>query len=220
MSLFTGIVSYWKFDESSGNAHDSTATANTLINTNTVTYSAGKINNGANFVSSSTQGLSKNSATGLPTGSSDRTVNLWVKTTTSSLQAFFSYGTANIDQWFTLYVHSGQDYISLLSDDLNGTKTINDGNWHMITCTSSSKLISLYVDGVFDVSQTKSTINTSGTNMTIGRSVAGDYFNGSVDECGIWSRALLGSEITALWNGGAGLSYTFTPSNGNFLMFF
>lgn len=36
----SGLLSYWKFDESSGNAADSTSGARTLTNNNTVTYTA------------------------------------------------------------------------------------------------------------------------------------------------------------------------------------
>src|SRR3990167_10109236 len=49
MALTDNITAYWKLDESSGNAADSVA-SNTLTNTNTVGYSAGKINNAADFV--------------------------------------------------------------------------------------------------------------------------------------------------------------------------
>ena len=45
MSLTTNLVSYWKLDESSGNAADSVG-SNTLTNTGTATYGTGKINNG------------------------------------------------------------------------------------------------------------------------------------------------------------------------------
>ena len=46
-SLLNGLVSYWKLDETSGNAVDNIG-GNTGVNTN-VTYAAGKINNGAVF---------------------------------------------------------------------------------------------------------------------------------------------------------------------------
>src|SRR5205807_557155 len=46
---------YWKFDEANSTAADSTGNGNTLTNNNTVTYSGGKINNGANLVAASSQ---------------------------------------------------------------------------------------------------------------------------------------------------------------------
>jgi hypothetical protein len=44
---------------------------------------------------------------------------------------------------------------------------------------------------------------------------------GDIDEVGIWSRVLTSTEVTQLYNGGAGLQYPFTNGNNrNFLMFF
>jgi hypothetical protein len=34
------------------------------------------------------------------------------------------------------------------------------------------------------------------------------YYDGLVDEYGVWNRALSGAEIIELWNGGAGMTYT------------
>ena len=55
MALTDNLVSYWKLDESSGNAADSVG-SNTLTNTGTATYAAGKINNGV-VVNGSSQRL-------------------------------------------------------------------------------------------------------------------------------------------------------------------
>ena len=54
MSIYTNLVSYWSFDESSGNASD-TVSGNTLTNNNTVTYSSAKIRNGITTASSGTK---------------------------------------------------------------------------------------------------------------------------------------------------------------------
>ena len=55
MALTTNLAGYWKLDESSGNVSDSSGNNNTLTNTNAVTFSSGKINNGATFASVSSQ---------------------------------------------------------------------------------------------------------------------------------------------------------------------
>src|SRR5262249_31508245 len=38
------------------------------------------------------------------------------------------------------------------------------------------------------------------------------YFNGAIDEIGVWNRALTSTEITNLYNSGAGLAYPLTAS--------
>ena len=49
MALNTNILASWKFDESSGNASDSSGNGKTLTNINTIAYVAGKVNNAADF---------------------------------------------------------------------------------------------------------------------------------------------------------------------------
>src|SRR5262249_12496362 len=53
-ALASGIVSYWKFDESSGVASD-TAGSNSLTNNNTAPYSSAVINNGATLDATNNQ---------------------------------------------------------------------------------------------------------------------------------------------------------------------
>jgi len=55
---FTNPAAYWKLDESSGVAADSATGNNVLTNNNSTAYTTGKINNGANFVASSSNYLS------------------------------------------------------------------------------------------------------------------------------------------------------------------
>ena len=59
MALTDQLEGYWNLDESSGNAADSTANANTLTNNGTTPYVAAKINNGADFELASSQSLSR-----------------------------------------------------------------------------------------------------------------------------------------------------------------
>lgn len=49
MALNTNILASWKFDESSGNATDSSGNGKTLTNTNSISYVSGKVNNAADF---------------------------------------------------------------------------------------------------------------------------------------------------------------------------
>ena len=43
---------------------------------------------------------------------------------------------------------------------------------------------------------------------------------GSIDEAGIWSRALSGTEITELYNAGAGITYPFSILTLKFFQLF
>ncbi len=55
MALSNGLVGYWKMDESSGNANDSSGNGNTLTSVNTPAFSSGKFSNAGSFTAASSQ---------------------------------------------------------------------------------------------------------------------------------------------------------------------
>src|SRR4051812_38835093 len=79
MALLTGIVSYWKLDESSGDAVDSVS-SNNLTNHGSIPFVPGKINNGADIEMSTGQyfTIPDASQVGLDI-LSDFTINAWIK---------------------------------------------------------------------------------------------------------------------------------------------
>lgn len=79
MALTDNLISYYKLDESSGNASDSVG-SNTLTNVNSVVYATAKLNKGADLERSSSQYLSiaDGSQSGLDiTG--NISVSAWIK---------------------------------------------------------------------------------------------------------------------------------------------
>ncbi|OGO17447.1 MAG: hypothetical protein A2Z15_00065 [Chloroflexi bacterium RBG_16_50_11] len=91
----------------------------------------------------------------------------------------------------------------------NGTKHVwltydvayYDGNWHSIAVTRDNSTYRLYYDGVLVKSQ-DDTFGTVGTlNAYLGTYNATErFYNGALDEVGIWSRALSSEEIAVLIN--------------------
>ena len=98
MALIDNQVSYWKLDESSGNASDSEG-SNTLTNSN-VTYQAGKINNGALWNSATdVLQIADGSQSGLDiTG--DISFSFWVKLTSQP-------GSGTFQMFIWKYLASG-----------------------------------------------------------------------------------------------------------------
>lgn len=219
MALKDDIISYWKLDESSGNADDAVSTHD-LTNAN-VTYNTGKINNGAVFNGSSAYFTASNN-NWLPTTAF--TISLWFKTSTSNADRdlFIS------DQSFTTYtiriLNGGYLFwrIIPLNNATTGNASIQvntnyaDGNWKHLVATWDGSNMKLYLNA----SQVGSTTAMSTTpvkfntdDVEIGRYPSGvEYFNGSLDEVGIWSRALSSTEVTALYNSGNGLQYPFVTN--------
>lgn len=227
MALTDNLISYWKLDESSGNAADSVG-SNTLTNNNTVTYSAGKINNGANFVAASTQWLSAGNVINNPTALS---ISLWVKGTAGVHETFLAKvaNSAGGNSGYTLGIVAGGSAYTLLQTNgttyaqRKNTTTIFDGtNWHHIVWTwdgtknaDSSAGQVVYVDGSSAGDAEGGSSGTVGSmsntdSFNLGREDGGNfYLNSSIDEVGIWSRALTSAEVTSLYNGGAGFAYPF-----------
>jgi hypothetical protein len=209
--LTTGIQSYWKMDESSGNAADSVGSSD-LTNTN-VTYSSGKINN-ASVYNGSSAVLSSSDVS----GSDSWTANLWINVSVkqgsyilskdgSGNRAFVinmgGDGTIEVDAWNSSETQYSAYEVGYLST----------GTWYMITAVwdSSAETLSLYADTTLlnSVSITGTAENNSSSAFYVGGHPAGgdNWYDGYVDEVGYWDRALNGSEIDDLYNSGAGLQY-------------
>lgn len=212
-------VSYWKLDESSGNASDSIG-SNTGTNNGTVTYSSGKINNGAVFNGSSQYFTYPNT---IQTGAGSWSVNLWVKTSSSGTnKELLFWGTGSTGQAIDIYMSSSN---KLTSNFYGGggiatsTTSINSGSFVMCTVTYDGSLIKVYVNGTLEATGSSYTANIVSSLRYIGiDSGGGNFWNGSMDEIGAWTRALTSTEITQLYNGGAGIQYPFSLSNSNFFM--
>jgi hypothetical protein len=89
--------------------------------------------------------------------------------------------------------------------------TIAQNTWHFICIRRDGSTVSSTFNGTAGTPFTLTkTPRASRANLHVGirygTSGAGaDYFNGYVDELAMWSRALTGSEVSRLYNGGLGV---------------
>jgi len=94
------------------------------------------------------------------------------------------------------------------------TLVTDDGEWHFFVGTkgpvADMSAMKLYVDGNLEVTGTSAVMVGTMLNdnpVTIGSSLNGSDHPGPIavfDEVSIWGRELSQTEVTALWNGGAG----------------
>ena len=232
MSLITNIVSYWKLDAASGNASDSVG-SNTLTNNNSTAYNAGKINNGATFVSASSNFFSITDAaqSGLDLGSAC-SFSFWLKPTAANDYFIIGkYTTAGNQRSYIVYFNHGAMQLFVSTDGTAGassdqgyTVTLVNGTWtHLVVTLNSGGTATFYQDGAS--LGTKSGYGTpfnATSDFTLGEANSQAFMDGMLDEIGIWSRELSSSEVTSLYNSGTGLSYPFGISavNSSFLEFF
>lgn len=227
-----GGVAYWKLDESSGNAADSVG-SNTGTNTD-VTYDTGKINNAGVFNGSSSKFVLPNLNV---SGSSARSISCWIKPdVVNSLDTIFASGVSATMNNFDLFIgqSTGSVYLSFNGGDVGTGNVLTAGNYYHIVAVFDGGVQSLstchiYLNGV-EQSLTQygtsgQTVNTTNSNYAIGTDpvTAGRYFDGQIDEACIFNRALSSTEVTELYNSGAGKQYPWASvisAISNFFHFF
>jgi hypothetical protein len=228
-SLYGGVT-YYKLDESSGNAADSIGTA-TLTNNNTTTFATGKINNAAIF-NGSNQSLSSGTVS-LTTNA--WSIGIWVNPDDADMtnQCFFSYrpgsGAVNIiqaegrsDRTLRIQVYASNG--SSLKD-YRTSLALTQSAWNYVFFTWNGTDLLIYVNGTLDTSVTK-TVDNAVTQTLTARAIrlgaetaASNFFDGNVDEVSIFNRVLSDTERGRLYNNGLGLQYPF-PDTSGFLAFF
>lgn len=215
MALTTSLKSYYKLDS---NSNDNTGTNNGTDTS--ISYVSGKISNAASF-NGTTSKINLATTTSL---TRDLTFNCWVNCTNTMLrQAIFVKGNGinNAGSVWSFEIGNVTSKLSfaLIDGITNPTVTssgsISNSTWTMVTITYDGTTMRLYINGTADGTQaTTSSLNNITMDTAIGYfgSLAGISFSGSIDEFGIWSRALSSTEVTQLYNSGTGLTYPFGES--------
>lgn len=135
--------------------------------------------------------------TSLPLGNTARTMEAWLKTTQTTTGVIFNWGTTGNNQRCGLLLVNSRLYFVGQFNDLPGNIIINDGQWHHVAASFDGTSLTLYVDGILDVSSSR-TLSTSGSILRIGRRASpddGEYFQGEIDEVRIWNIARTQSAI-------------------------
>ncbi len=238
MALSTNLVSYWKLNESSGNATDSVG-VNTLTNTGTVTYGAGLISNCATFASGKYLSVADASQTGL-NFTTALTFSVWVYIDTAitdgnryglitktynaenrGYEFFYARNGSN----YRIYVYLGSSNSNWVLPAITSTN-LGTAAWHHIVFRYDGSLsgdarfkytvdnVAKTLESVATLGSFTGTIDASSLEFILGhRTTSIQPLLGKLDEVGVWSRALTDAEITTLYNAGAGLTYPFGATN-------
>jgi hypothetical protein len=213
VALSTNLYAYYKLDESSGNAADSSGNGYTMTNNNSTPFATGKINNGANLGTSEGNSYGFTNSSAFPLRG-DYTVNFWIKVLTAPTtdDYIFSIYNQSTGRWLSFaYSYNGGTYSFNINASNNPTyisKTLTVGTWYMVTVEgnigTSGLTQTVYVNGSSIGTALSQNYSPSSTSINIGGGVAA-----IIDEFGIWSRKLTQIEVTSLYNSGNGLQYPF-----------
>jgi len=201
----TDLVSYYKLDESSGTILDAHGSNDGTYN-GALYSQTGKINTAIGFDGSDDyiDLPDKNFYGGF-------SVSMWVKVdSTATSQTFISNDINNnaprgvqmsVLAGGTVRIYDGSSVTAT-------TDTITAGTYYFLTWTHSGSTAKIYINGVEKASASSSIAADVLKNLVIGsRGGTTTFFNGDLDEVGIWNRALTSSEIKQLYNSSNGLAY-------------
>jgi hypothetical protein len=231
MALATNLVSHYKFDESSGNAADSVG-SNTLTNTGTVTFTTGKLNNGATIANTkyfATAGTAFSYGSG-----SAFSFNIWVNSTSLAAANFIlSNEEANPFKGYNMSLATdGKLSINLINNfasarcDFKGDTVMTTNRWYMVTFTydgtanlTSAAGCKLYVDGKLQtLTVSTNTLTTQSWTSTSTMFFGARHYDttqcfvGMLDEGTFWSRAITADEVLQMHNSGRANAYPFTDT--------
>lgn len=209
--LLTGLVAYYKFDESSGNATDS-IWGFTLTNNASATYSAGMLNNA---VTTGTGYMSTTSALGLTGSSQNFTFAVWIKPTATIVaqQVFFHHVDAiNHNDiafdWFSSNARLIRTRLWQASDIAQVAQTFSASTAYCLIWKYDGTTLSLRIN---NGTATTTTSSWNGTSWWTTGFAVGAYttwlnlFVWQCDEFAIASRAWTSTEESIFYNWGTPL---------------
>ncbi|MGA1979517.1 MAG: LamG-like jellyroll fold domain-containing protein [Sedimentisphaerales bacterium] len=211
------LISWWKFDEGSGNiAYDSAGSNNGTITGATWT-TEGKINGALSFDGSDDYVALSNFTVYTNNG----TISLWFKTSADFSANYGGYG---------YLISANNQYYSYLTIAGNGTAPYNIvgetdsqddyyviamgvvpvGEWNHIVVSFNNKTAKTYLNGALvdtrTISNSLLTLNRIG-----GRAL--EFFKGEIDDVRIYNRALSAEEVEELYGQGQ-KAFAANPANG------
>jgi Concanavalin A-like lectin/glucanases superfamily/Right handed beta helix region len=229
--LIDNCTAYWKMEEvgSAATRVDSVGGLGLAVAAGSVPSRTGKISNGPDFPGVTTNGLVYPADAGhaaIELGDIDWTISLWVYFDTLTLQyhTMTSCRTGSGYEWDVYLNNYGGPisfyFVKAAGGTMNLTSFVTPvvNTWYFVVCQydSVNDLAKIYVDGTFknQVSSSAPVVTTTSyLHVGIDSTDSSSPIDGCVDEFGIWKRLLSDSEITTLYNGGAGLTYPFTTDN-------
>jgi hypothetical protein len=161
----------------------------------------GKINQGLGF-----DGVNDNVNCGNDSSlrlTNNFSVEAWVNSAQVGAQGIISKQVTAAHGGWSL-VKDGLSKFAFLISDTNGYDYIYSNNsypdpgWHHLVAVVDNGTTRLYVDGVLQADYSNHNISESGLNVTIGKFYPlydSLYFNGTIDEVRIYSKALTAEEV-------------------------
>jgi len=203
--IASGLVGYWKFDESGGLvAYDFSGNGNIGNNNTTTVITSENCSMGNCLGFNGTNSMVVSSDVVINPATSDFTAMGWIKVTdyTAVSRDVFSQedGSGTGRSWLTVASPSGFLSSSIGNVSTFGSTALTPGTWHHGTITKSGTSLKIYLDGTLDGSGTATTESSVGKlRMGMNKATSTNPFYGSLDDMRVYNRALSASEIKQIY---------------------
>lgn len=217
----TPSIAWWKFDETAGNATDSSANSHTGTNVNTVDYVTGKYNNCADMERATSEHFTVASDAHFDFDA-NWTIEFWMNFNSKTGNDYaILYRAADGNNIYSLFLETtghlqlywvgntvvSNGFISLDSEAIN--------TWHhyaIVGDRAANKML-FYVDGIFkgDAALADDNMVWAGDTIYIGSGGGADNFDGKIDDMKIWNTTRSQSQIASDMSEGG------TPSGTSWL---
>lgn len=216
-------AAYWKLDEASGSATDSIG-SETLTDNNTVTSAAGKQGTARQFTAANSESLSHADDATLSVPSGSLTFAAWVYANSYGgvSKVIISKDDGGGNREYDLYYHGAQNKFSFIVWDSGGTpyevfaSTLgapSTATWYFVVAWYDVALQTLNLqvnNGGVDTTTSVPSTRDQAAPFALGAMSSGALFwDGRIDEVGLWKQVLTSGDRTDLYNSGAGVTYPF-----------
>ena len=206
-----GLVGYWPFN---GNANDQSPNGNngTVNGASLTTDRFGFVNRAYNFngISDNIKVLDNNTLDLTQT----LTLSAWIQPNSSNNeQGIMGKGKLVNSTGYALLHNvsnpkksgiSTQNLPNFVSEAFINSTQLNNNTWYQLVGTYNGSELKLYINGILVTTTTTSIqlMPNSLTDFFIGCELLNyRFFNGKIDDVGVWNRALTQQEISTMYNG-------------------
>tara|TARA_B110000483_G_C18093853_1_gene503086 strand:- start:176 stop:1120 length:945 start_codon:yes stop_codon:yes gene_type:complete len=196
----TGLVGYWPFN---GNATDESGNGlnGTGSGSPTLTQDRFGVANKAYSFDGIDDYISVTRAY-----QSAFSLSIWFNPSTTTSPQYNPLVDAFDANWEVQLKNRRPDFVSFITStnyqEFISTQTTTNNNWHHLVCAYSSNTVTFYLNGNQTDQYTVNPLPNNNGYYHFGASLVGfdQFYNGRLDDIGIWNRALTSTEITALFN--------------------
>ncbi|TBR17026.1 T9SS type A sorting domain-containing protein, partial [bacterium] len=212
LSAGSGAAGLWHLDEAAGPWADALGT-NTVAAVGTPLVGPGRF--GPGLLLDGLAYAEKGTFSGLPLGSSARTLEAWVnQSSTAGVQGVAYYGQTSCSGGVTLALSSG---VVMGGDGcvfFTAGGVLSTGAWHHVALTYDGSNIRLYADGAFLGSNAYSLVTAAGP-LRLGQTGAGTQgLKGLLDEVKLSTHALVGAQVASHAGAGEPFSASYSSDAG------